>query len=250
MKKLILLSILLIVGCVFGDTIVYNDDILMFKRSKTLSNVKLVGIESFEDKPIVKILISSTLAGDKHVWIPCHKILKLNDRNGSPIIYDCNDFEILKKEPLSKIKWKKKKTTTFAIGFGTIRNFSLLSISRDFKIANNYSFFITADIPIVILSRHRNFGDGHAFIGSGFAYQQNYNGDGFNLTYTFNYQMYDGISGQTTHHSSINYQWRFGLHSFLSTGIMNGKYWRNMVIYDEYRLEHYILPTTSYFYRF
>ena len=246
MKKLMFI---LMATSLFGDTVVYRNDVLMFKRTKTLSNVRIISIESFRDEPLFKILVSSTLLGDKYVWIPCHKILKLNDSNGSPIIYDCNDFEILKKEPLSKIKWKKK-TTTFAIGFGTIRNFSLLSISRDFKIANNYSFFITADIPIVILSRHRNFGDGHAFIGSGFAYQQNYNGDGFNLTYTFNYQMYDGISGQTTYHSSINYQWKFGSHSFLSTGIMSGKYWKKMVTYDDYRLKHYISPTTSYFYRF
>ena len=247
MKKLLLI---LIVGCVFGDTVVYNNDILMFKRTKTLSDVRIVDSETLNEEPLFKILVSSTLVGNKHVWIPCHKILKLNDSNGLPITYDCDDFEILKQEPLSKIKLKKKNTTTFAIGFGTIRNFSLLGISKDFKIANKYSFFITADIPIVILSSHQKFGDGHAFIGSGFAYQNNYNGKGFNITNTFNYQMYDGTEGDVTYHSSINYQWKFGSHSFLSTGIMNGKYWKKRVRYDEYHLEHYTSLTTSYFYRF
>ena len=94
MKKLILLSIILIVQCVFGDIVVYNNDILMFKRTKILSDVRFVGIESFNDKPIVKIFISSTFFGDKYKWIPCHKILKLNDRNGFPIISDCNELFI------------------------------------------------------------------------------------------------------------------------------------------------------------
>ena len=241
------------VGSLFADTVIYNDDILMFKRTKTLSDVRIISIESFRDSPVVKIVISSTLAGDKHVWIPCHKILKLNDSNGLPIIYDCNDFEILIKEPLSKIKWKKKKTTTFAIGFGTIRNFSLLSISRDFKIANKYSFFVTADIPL-FLKFDDNWGDGHALAGIGFAYQNNYNDEGFNIINTLSYQMYDGTGGDWINHSSINYQWKIGSHSFISGGIMIGKYWQ----YDRgkyygrksYSLAHYVLPTISYFYRF
>jgi len=91
MKKLILI---LMLCSLFADTVVYNNDILMFKRTKTLSDVRIIGIESFKDKTIVKILISSTFLGDKHKWIPCHKILKLNDRNGIPIIYDCNELFI------------------------------------------------------------------------------------------------------------------------------------------------------------
>ena len=91
MKKLILI---LMVGSLFADTVVYNNDILMFKRTKTLSDVRIIGIESFKDKPIVKICISSTILGDKYKWIPCHKILKLNDHNGFPIIYDCNELFI------------------------------------------------------------------------------------------------------------------------------------------------------------
>ena len=91
MKKLIFI---LMVGSLFADTVVYNNDILMFKRTKTLSDVRIIGIESFKDRPIVKIFISSTFLGDKYKWIPCHKILKLNDRNGFPIIYDCNELFI------------------------------------------------------------------------------------------------------------------------------------------------------------
>ena len=93
MKKLLIIA-LLIVGCVFGDTVVYNNDILMFKRTRTLSDVRIVSIESFKGEPIVKIFISSTFLGDKYKWIPCHKILKLNDRNGFPFIHDCNDLFI------------------------------------------------------------------------------------------------------------------------------------------------------------
>ena len=96
MKKLIFI---LLVGSLFGDTVVYNNDILMFKRTRTLSDVRIVSIESFKDKPIVKIFISSTFLGDKYKWIPCHKILKLNDRNGFPIIYDCNELFINVTQP-------------------------------------------------------------------------------------------------------------------------------------------------------
>ena len=96
MKKLILI---LMVGSLFADTVVYNNDILMFKRTRTLSDVRIVSIESFKGEPIVKIFISSTFLGDKYKWIPCHKILKLNDRNGFPIIYDCNELFINVTQP-------------------------------------------------------------------------------------------------------------------------------------------------------
>ena len=80
--------------------------------------------------------------------------------------------------------------------------------------------------------------------------QNNYNGKGFNITNTFNYQMYDGTEGDVTYHSSINYQWKIGSHSFISGGIMMGKYWSyNNAIY-KYFLEDYVSPTISYDYRF
>ena len=86
------------VGSLFGDTVVYNDDILMFKRTKTLSDVSFVDVVPIDGKPNVKILISSNILGEKHTWIPCDKILELNDDNGSPIEYYCNELTTVHKQ--------------------------------------------------------------------------------------------------------------------------------------------------------
>ena len=84
-----LIILLLIVGCVFGDTIVYNNDFLMFKRTKTLNKVEYIGIEEFKGKPVVKILIQSSLLGNQYTFISCDKIIELKNYNGEPIDYDC-----------------------------------------------------------------------------------------------------------------------------------------------------------------
>ena len=91
MKKLI---ILLFATSLFGDTVVYRNDVLMFKRTKTLSDVSFVEVVPVDGKPNIKILISSNILGEKHTWIPCDKILELNDDNGSPIEYDCSALTI------------------------------------------------------------------------------------------------------------------------------------------------------------
>jgi len=77
------------VGSLFGDTVVYRNDILMFKRTKILSDVSFVEVVPVDGKPYIKILISSNILGEKHTWIPCDKILELNDDNGSPIEFEC-----------------------------------------------------------------------------------------------------------------------------------------------------------------
>ena len=141
------------------------------------------------------------------------------------------------------------KTWSFAVGLGTNRNFSLLGISKDFKIGDQFSFFVTADIPVVI-KFDDNWGDGHALAGIGFAYQNNYNDEGFNIINTLSYQMYDGTDGDWINHSSINYQWKIGSHSFISGGIMMGKYWSYDHFIHNYFLEDYVSPTISYDYRF
>ena len=92
MKKLILLSVLLIAGCVFGDTIVYNNDILMFKRTKTLYKVEYVGIDEFKGKPVVKILKASGVFGNQYSFISCDKIIELKSYDGKPIDYDCRNL--------------------------------------------------------------------------------------------------------------------------------------------------------------
>ena len=87
------------VGNLFGDTVVYRNDVLMFKRTKTLSDVSFVDVVPIAGEPNVKILISSNILGEKHTWIPCDKILELNDDNGSPIENECNELTTANKQP-------------------------------------------------------------------------------------------------------------------------------------------------------
>ena len=108
---------------------------------------------------------------------------------------------------------------------------------------------MTADIPLSIILGE-NKGHGQTSTGIGFAYQNNYNGKGINISSTYNYHMYNGTEGDVTYHSSINYQWKIGLHSFISGGIMMGKYWSRHHWKNNYFLEDYISPTISYDYRF
>ena len=222
MKKLLLLSIVLIVGCVFAQQ---YKDVIILKNGSEIHGIII------EEKPYEYIKIQS----GKNIFV-----------------YEFYEIELLKKELVNQIELKKKleqKTWSFAVGFGTNRNFSLLGISKDFKIGNQFSFFVTADIPVnIILGEYK--GDGQTLTGIGFAYQNNYNGKGISITNTFNYQMYDGTEGDVTYHSSINYQWKIGSHSFISGGIMMGKYWSYDHFIHNYFLEDYVSPTISYDYRF
>ena len=77
-----LIILLLIVGCVFADTKVYNNDFLMYKRTKTLNKVEYIGIEEFKGKPVVKILIQSSILGNQCTFISCDKITELKNYNG------------------------------------------------------------------------------------------------------------------------------------------------------------------------
>ena len=111
MKKLI---IILMLGSLFGDTVVYNDDILMFKRTKTLSDVSFVEVVPVDGKPYIKILISSNILGEKHTWIPCDNILELNDDNGSPIEFECaNSKTRLKQAGNHLVQFKDEFYTGF-----------------------------------------------------------------------------------------------------------------------------------------
>ena len=117
MKKLIFI---LIVGSLYGDTVVYRNDVLMFKRTKTLSDVSYVGVESLLGKPNIKILIFSNILGEKHTWIPCDKILELNNDNGSPIEYDCNELTIQSKSNNRAIMPSQIGGLLVAIGGGLL----------------------------------------------------------------------------------------------------------------------------------
>ena len=87
-----LIILLLIVNCVFGDTKVYNNDFLMFKRTKTLYKVEYVGIDEFKGKPVVKILKASGVFGNQYSFISCDKIIELKSYDGKPIDYDCSNL--------------------------------------------------------------------------------------------------------------------------------------------------------------
>ena len=88
---LVIISTLLlcIVGCVFADSVIYKDNILMFKRTITLNKVDYIGIEEFKGKPVVKILIQSGRPENEYTFISCDKIIELKNYNGEPIDYDC-----------------------------------------------------------------------------------------------------------------------------------------------------------------
>ena len=109
-----LIILLLIVGSLFADTVVYNDDILMFKRTKTLSDVSFVDVVPINGKRGVKMLVSSTILGEKHTWIPCDKILELNDDYGFPIEIDC----LAKVKKVKDTVHKQSKTNDGAILIG------------------------------------------------------------------------------------------------------------------------------------
>ena len=171
------------------------------------------------------------------------------------LVYRYDEIDLFRKELINKTKRYNlsDKTWSFAVGLGTNRNFSLLGFSKDLRIGNQFALFVTADIPIVITFGD-GFGEGHALLGIGIACHENYNGKGFNLTNTLNYQMYDGIGGDVTHHSSIQYQWEIGSQSFISSGIMVGKYWEKSNNCEgscpKYQLEEYYIPTISYIVHF
>ena len=171
------------------------------------------------------------------------------------LVYRYDEIDIFRKELINKTKRYNlsDKTWSFAVGLGTNRNFSLLGFSKDLRIGNQFALFVTADIPIVITFGD-GFGEGHALLGIGIACHENYNGKGFNITNTLNYQMYDGIGGDVTHHSSIQYQWEIGSQSFISSGIMVGKYWVKSNNCEgscpKYQLEEYYMPTISYIVHF
>ena len=148
-------------------------------------------------------------------------------------VYQMNEIELFKKEILSEEKEKKSrifdKNRSLAVGIGTNRSLSLVSISQDFKMTQNSSFFLTAGI-------------GSAIIGTGVAYQNNYNNNGIQISTTF------GLSTPSiwiSWHTTLNYQWYINDNSFISFGVMGGLDW------DE-NIESlpYISPTVSYDYRF
>ena len=205
-------------------------------------------------KLILILMVGSLLAQDS----PCEdetylelKEKKLDEMSDREYEYftrkdqECSAY--LSKTPKSKSNVENysdisDKTWSVAGGLGTNRSLTLIGISKDIKIGENASFFLTTGI-------------GTALIGAGFAYQSNYNKNGVNLSATCGYQNLNGynfLSGNM----SANYQWRIGKQSFLSAGLMGGFFFYKEEVCDYGYCEDdtftqpYIFPTISYDFRF
>ena len=144
------------------------------------------------------------------------------------------------------------KTWSISAGLGTNRSFSFLGLSKDFRINNNFSCFISTGI-------------GKTIIGTGLSFQNNYNNNGFNIALNYGLQLisgdyYDHITTEDRQHyiwhSVANYQWKIGKQIFLSTGIMVGWFYSENVAFSfggaiqNSEKTEYALPTISLDYRF
>ena len=208
MKKLLLIA-LLIVGCVFAQQ---YEVVVILKNGSEIHGIII------EEKPYEYIKIQS----GKNVFV-----------------FQMDEIELLTKELVKDIS---NKTWSFAVGLGTNRGLSLLGISKDFKIGNNFSFFLTAGI-------------GTAMPGLGFIYQSDYYNNGINFSATIGLQHLD--KARLSFNSALNYQWKLNNNLFISLGIMGGMFWDNYDVCNNgggcvgsFRNVQYILPTISFDFRF
>jgi len=210
-----LIILLLIVGCVFAQQ---YEDVVILKNGSEIHGIII------EEKPNEYIKIKS----GKNIFV-----------------YEFDEIELLKKELVeNESKNSSNKTRSVAVGFGTNRSLTLLGLSRDFRLGNHFSFFLTAGI-------------GTALSGMGIAYQNNYNENGVNFSTTFGIYT-DGDNPLGSLNLSLNYQWKIGKQSFISAGIMGGSYEYNNLTYycydgyceDIIHSQEYVFPTISYDYRF
>ena len=231
MMQKFLLSILLLVLISIGFTQTYTDykDIVILKDGSKIHGIII------EEKPYEYIKIQS----GKNIFV-----------------FEFDEIELLKKELVNKIELEQKKleqkTWSFTFGLGTNRNFSLLGISKDFKIGDQYSFFVTADIPVIIILSEYH-GDGQALAGIGFAFQNNYNETGFNISFNTGQQYKNELEGYFWHstiHLRINHQWEIDNDRFLSLGIICGNCYTKTSAIRGSDSVVYLLPTISYDIRF
>ena len=134
MKKLLLIA-LLIIGCVFAEK---YEDVVILKDGSEIHGIII------EEKPYEYIKIKS---GD------------------NIFVYYFDEIELLKKELITEDmpKGLTTKTRSLSVGLGSNRSLSFLGLSRDFRLGNHFSLFLTVGI-------------GTALAGTGIAYQKNYNG--------------------------------------------------------------------------
>ena len=138
------------------------------------------------------------------------------------------------------------KTWSISAGLGTNKSFSFLGLSKDFRINNNFSCFITTGI-------------GYSIIGTGLSFQNNYNNNGFNIALNYGLQLIDELEDSKYYiwYAVANYQWKIGKQLFLSSGLMAGIHYNygGEECYDgncfkTSEKSGYALPTISLDYRF
>ena len=144
----------------------------------------------------------------------------------------------------------KDKTWSAQIGFGTRRNINIFEISKDFKINDMSSFYLTVGGPL-------------SSIGAGYSFSNNYNEDGLCFSASIGQSLMhydseqsdvekDDLPSLLTMNVSCLYQWRISNQGFLSVGLMAGiftLYFEDKQV-DKTKDIRYILPVLTYDYRF
>lgn len=209
MKKIVLL--LIILGSIYSQT---YDDVVYLKNGSVIRGLII------ENAPNRYIKIQS---------------------GQNIFVYQMDEIEKMTKEISdSASKSIKNKTFSIQIGFGNHRSMNLIGFSKDFRIGNNASFYLTAGL-------------GAQLIGAGFALQGNYNESGLNIS-----AVLGANAVAPTINGNISYQWRIGNQGFISLGLVGGiigteeytyDYWEDRY-YNKYVEIPYLLPTLSFDYRF
>ena len=144
----------------------------------------------------------------------------------------------------------KDKTWSAQIGFGTRRNLNIVEISKDFKINDMSSFYLTVGGPL-------------SSIGTGYSFSNNYNEDGLCFSASIGQSLMhydseqsdvekDDLPSLLTMNASYLYQWRISNQGFLSVGLMAGVFTLYFVDnqVNKTKAIRYILPVLTYDYRF
>jgi len=117
-------------------------------------------------------------------------------------------------------------TWSIQCGLGTPRSLNLVGITKDFRVGEKGSFFLTGGLGVNL-------------IGVGYSRQSKNNQNGSNLSGTLGYTGYSlSVS------STITRQWRIANRGFISAGLMLGAF------ESEEGNNSIIFPTLSYDYRF
>ena len=119
------------------------------------------------------------------------------------------------------------KKTSIGIGLLTNKSPNLIQYTHDYKLSDNYAIYGSL---------------GFFSVGSGIAWQSNYNANGMMIAGSV------GYAGDTFGNLSLSYQWRLGKSSnFFSLG---GDYFYNPSEYEDGSSQHGFVPVISFDWRF